>query len=110
MDNCPHCGLPLNEQPYDPNLNMPRDNTPATYGLKDTFNFGKYRGRTLESVLNEDPQYIAWANQNVDFFVVSNEILSKANLLKTYQNAPRHSYYYDEDFEDYFSWEDYGNN
>ncbi len=29
-------------------------------GIDDVLNFGKYSGRLVEDVIEEDPQYIAW--------------------------------------------------
>ena len=28
--------------------------------MEATFNFGKYRGRTLRDVVGEDPEYVQW--------------------------------------------------
>ena len=30
--------------------------------LSDTFNFGKHKGETIESVISSDPGYILWAH------------------------------------------------
>ena len=32
---------------------------------KPKFAFGRYNGRTLECVVNNDPQYIVWVHDNV---------------------------------------------
>ena len=34
--------------------------------LSDKFNFGKYKGKSIGEVLQYDPGYITWCNNNVD--------------------------------------------
>lgn len=39
-------------------------------GLDDVFTFGKYRGKTLQSVYSDDVQYLKWMeSQNPDFII-----------------------------------------
>jgi hypothetical protein len=40
------------------------------YDLDTEIDFGKYKGRTVEDVLNEDAKYLLWAMENVDRFEV----------------------------------------
>lgn len=42
----------------------------AAYDLDDVLNFGKYKGSTVDSVLEEDPKYLLWALENVERFEV----------------------------------------
>ena len=37
------------------------------------FNFGKHKGETLTTVANEEPTYIWWCIENVDWFVISED-------------------------------------
>ena len=36
-----------------------------------TLTFGKYKGKTYEEVLNQNPNYLAWANREVTGFNLS---------------------------------------
>lgn len=38
------------------------------YTLTDCLTFGKYRGRSIQDVLQKEPQYIQWCLQNVEGF------------------------------------------
>lgn len=42
-------------------------------GLEDNFDFGKYKGKSVEAVINEDVKYIEWCIDNVDGFELDNE-------------------------------------
>lgn len=44
------------------------------YDLDDELSFGKYKGKTVEEVLEEDPHYLKWAMENVASFVVDNAL------------------------------------
>lgn len=65
------------------------------------FTFGKHRDETLEEVLESDPSYIIWANDNVRWFKVSKKILDDAKKLYT---PRRRSYYsgYDPDCDSWY--------
>lgn len=41
---------------------------PRSYDLDSALDFGKYKGRTVEDVLDEDPAYLLWALENVERF------------------------------------------
>lgn len=43
------------------------------FGLTDILNFGKYRGRCLQTIIREDPQYIDWARNNISYFELDDE-------------------------------------
>lgn len=38
------------------------------YNLKTKITFGRYKGKTLEEVLNINPLYIEWCMNNIDEF------------------------------------------
>lgn len=49
-----------------------------TFYTADTkFDFGKYKGDTLNGILNTDPEYLKWCVDNVDWFCVEEEILDE---------------------------------
>lgn len=43
--------------------------------------FGKYKGRTILEVLEEDPQYLLWANENVEGFILNDAIFFEAHKI-----------------------------
>lgn len=43
------------------------------YELNDTVNFGKYRGCTIEYLVDNHPDYVNWMIENKDWFVLSNK-------------------------------------
>ena len=45
----------------------------------DTFTFGKYKGRNVDSICYENPKYCIWAHENVGFFSLTPEQLVLAN-------------------------------
>ena len=46
---------------------------------QEIFTFGKYRGQTVESVLQENPGYYSWI-QNADFPLYTKQVLTKIRL------------------------------
>lgn len=42
--------------------------------LKSTLTFGKYKDYTIEYVLDNDPKWLKWAIEKVEFFHVSEEV------------------------------------
>lgn len=48
------------------------------HGYKYVFPFGKHKNEYVEDVLEEDPGYIIWAADNVDWFNPTDEILIEA--------------------------------
>jgi uncharacterized protein (DUF3820 family) len=39
-----------------------------------TFSFGKYKGKTLGDIFEENPSYLIWCDDNVDSFKLSPEL------------------------------------
>lgn len=37
------------------------------------FTFGKYKGERVDIVIEKDPDYVIWADRNIDFFSISGE-------------------------------------
>ncbi|MGB2118097.1 MAG: 3'-5' exonuclease, partial [Schleiferiaceae bacterium] len=46
---------------------------------EEVFTFGKYRGRTVKAVLNENPGYYSWI-QNADFPLYTKKVLTAIRL------------------------------
>lgn len=53
-------------------------------GINDEFQFGKYKGKTLFYVLDNNPQYIIWCINNIKEFKIDNNL--KNELLTHYNN------------------------
>ncbi len=47
-------------------------------GLQDVVTFGRWKGHTLQTVLDEDPDYIIWIEKHVDFFKIDEDIIQQA--------------------------------
>lgn len=74
----------------------------------DKLTFGKYKGETIESVSTRDPQYLIWANDNVNAFNLDFQVLQVVEELVKGQQTERgmqlHDSAYDDDdeFDDEF--------
>jgi hypothetical protein len=40
--------------------------------------FGKYKGESIEELMEVNPQYLVWLHHNSDFFELSSELLDEA--------------------------------
>ena len=47
--------------------------------MNQTFTFGKHKWKTIGVILHEDPGYLLWAKDNVDWFTPSEELVSIIN-------------------------------
>lgn len=45
------------------------------YAEDDFLDFGKYKGMTIKEVIDDDPEYLVWCLDNVNFFDVSENVL-----------------------------------
>ena len=43
-------------------------------GIKNILNFGKYKGKTILQVIDEDPAYIVWCIRNVKNFIIDDNL------------------------------------
>ena len=48
------------------------DNSQA-FGLNTKLNFGKYKGSTVQEIIKKDPEYLGWAEDTIDWFVLDDE-------------------------------------
>lgn len=62
-------------------------------GIYTIFNFGKYKGKTLLYVIDNDPQYIIWCIDNIEDFNINEKL--KLELLSQYN---QHIRYYQEHY------------
>lgn len=59
-------------------------NPPAIYYLKDKLPFGKYKGKSIKFLANNNPDYICWLMEKYLPFIPSKEVLKKLNLDQSY--------------------------
>lgn len=45
-------------------------------GLNDIFTFGKYKGMSVEGVIDADPKYILWCVDSINDFMLTNAALA----------------------------------
>ena len=50
-------------------------------GLDYHFNFGKHNGQTIEEVLELDPSYLIWVNNNITWFKINPVIIEEAESM-----------------------------
>lgn len=63
---------------------MTRNELLKIRGINNKFQFGKYKGKTLLYVLDNNPQYIVWCINNIKEFKINNTL--KNDLLNNYNN------------------------
>ena len=47
-------------------------------GLLDEITFGRYKGRTIEELLEEDPGYLLWADSEIGWFKLEAAVKEQA--------------------------------
>ena len=61
-------------------------------GLKDKIPFGKYKDKTIKEIIKQDPQYIYWACENIQWLALTTkaqEALPDKKETIAYQRAKR---------------------
>ena len=53
---------------------MTRKELLNTNGVNNIINFGKYKGKTILQVIDENPAYIVWCIKNVKGFIIDNNL------------------------------------
>lgn len=71
--------------------------------LKDLIFFGKYKGRTIELVLELDPDYLIWAHTTIEWFKLEDKIYKDALVQSTARLGRhiRYANYWDDDYTGY---------
>lgn len=89
MTNCPHCGNSLlsSDQHEQEQTVAAARNREYEVQLNERVSFGKYRGETWGFVLDNNPAYICWAADNVEFFNPCTQLLTKAANRKSIKDA-----------------------
>ncbi|QWY83482.1 hypothetical protein [Rhizobium phage RHph_X2_28B] len=74
--------------------------------LHEKLTFGKHKGKCIYEVLSEDPGYLIWANDNVEWLCISSEILDLARQsLPPPRQRKRSDYDLDPDWETESPWD-----
>lgn len=47
-------------------------------GLDDVLSFGRYKGRTIREMLEEDPNYLTWAHTKIGWFKLEPDVMEAA--------------------------------
>lgn len=47
-------------------------------GLRHKIDFGKYKGKTVKTILDEDPSYLIWAHEQTERLKLRSDIYKKA--------------------------------
>ena len=59
------------------------------YDFESSLDFGKYRNRLIKKILEEDPEYLLWAWDNISYFDCTERLkraITEAVLMK--ENRP----------------------
>jgi hypothetical protein len=56
-------------------MKIPSSQPKKIWGLKDKMGFGKYAELTVEELIKEDPDYLAWAADSVDWFSLDQDTI-----------------------------------
>lgn len=63
-----------------------------------TMTFGKYKGQKVDTLIEIDPGYLLWANENVSYFSLTDEQIQACKKKK----EPKRVYYpFDEEYAMY---------
>lgn len=57
--------------------------------LDDELPFGKYKGRPLRDVIEDDPGWIQWAIENISTFAVSDGVIEQLDETRDPRRPPR---------------------
>lgn len=60
----------------------------TTYTRSTAFDFGKYKGQTLQEVKEKDPSYVEWAQKNVSWFCIEEEPSQQKEPCQIAQREP----------------------
>ena len=61
-------------------------------GLEFVFKFGKHKGYTVEYVLDEDPSYLLWCEEEIHWFTLEEDVHEKASIKDAEDNYYPHPY------------------
>lgn len=65
-------------------------------GRDDVLSFGRYKGRTIREMLEDDPDYLTWAHTHIGWFKLEQDVMDAA-----IEAALKKDYYDVGDYEDW---------
>ena len=68
--------------------------------LSEKITFGKYRGETWAAILEANPSYIMWADQNVEWLNIPPEISTQAHANNSAKKETKQPYEYLDEYDD----------
>ena len=57
--------------------------------LNSTMTFGKYEGKTVEQIIAQQPSYIEWVIENINYVAFDDDVVSKLLLSEPLADANR---------------------
>ena len=64
--------------------------------LNDTLTFGKYKGDVIQDVIKDDPDYLAWACDEIEWFDLDEEAVEALEIAlwndETYETYNTHRF------------------
>jgi len=66
--------------------------------LQSQITFGKYRGETWGTILDTNPSYIVWADDNVEWLSIPPEIVTQARANNSAKRGPKRPYFCPDDY------------
>ncbi len=68
------------------------------FKLDSNLTFGKYKGKTIQDVINDDPDYIAWAADTIEWFDLDEEAIEAVDIALFSQEDDVRDYSFEEPF------------
>ena len=62
------------------------------FGQDDKMTFGKYKGQLVRDVLSDNPGYLRWANENIEWFQLDEEVARLVGEALDFQDRLRKGY------------------
>ena len=75
----------------------------APLGLDYIFTFGKCKGQSIEEVIDNEPSYVIWCSENIDWFDLDTDVYDMAEEKSNDEEVP----YYNPDSFDTGKWDRY---
>lgn len=68
------------------------------------FNFGKYKGLYVSDILADEPGYLIWLDENIDWLTIDPQLLKEANELYDATNEKDPAHVADATTDDWWNW------
>ena len=68
--------------------------------FNNKFEFGQYKGTTVDWVVYYNPQYLLWVNEHVDTIKFAPSVIKAAKKRQEEQHSHNHPKYYEKDYDE----------